>query len=315
MARAFDLFKLGVGPSSSHTMGPMTAGGRFVERLAGQGLLARATRVEIALYASLALTGRGHATDRAVILGLAGFVPATIDPDAADAALEAIRTSGLLQLGPQGPQIVFDEARDILWQGRTRVPQHPNALVFRAFAGEALLAERLYFSVGGGFGVDEDEMAANAPPVRALPLPYPFTSGAELLDQAQAAGLTIAELMFANETAIRTPGEVNAGLDAIFAAMEACIDRGVRQEGCLPGGLNVRRRARQILTELMSKVERNISDPLAALDWVNHWALAVNEENAAGGRVVTAPTNGAAGLLPAVLRYYDRFYRGDAEGR
>ena len=315
MASVFDLFKLGVGPSSSHTMGPMTAGGRFLERLAGQGLLASTTRVEIALYASLALTGRGHATDRAVILGLAGFVPATIDPDAADTALAAIRALGLLQLGLEGPQIAFDEARDILWEGRTRASQHPNALVFRAFAGEALLCERLYFSVGGGFVVDEDEISANAAPIRTAALPYPFASGAELLAQAQAADLTIAELMFANETATRTPDEVNAGLDAIFAAMEACIDRGVRQEGCLPGGLNVRRRARQILTELMSKVERNISDPLAALDWVNLWALAVNEENASGGRVVTAPTNGAAGLLPAVLRYYDRFYRGDAEGR
>ena len=315
MASAFDLFKLGVGPSSSHTMGPMTAGGRFLERLSRQGLLAQTTRVEIALYASLALTGRGHATDRAVILGLAGFIPATIDPDAADAALATIRASGLLQLGLEGPQVAFDETRDILWEGRTRAPQHPNALVFRAFAGEAQLAERLYFSVGGGFVVDEDEISANAAPIRSAPLPYPFASGAELLAQAQAADLTIAELMFANETATRTPDEVNAGLDAIFAAMEACIDRGVRQEGCLPGGLNVRRRARQILTELMSKVERNISDPLAALDWVNLWALAVNEENASGGRVVTAPTNGAAGLLPAVLRYYDRFYRGDAEGR
>jgi L-serine dehydratase len=315
MSSAFDLFKLGVGPSSSHTMGPMTAGGRFLERLAGQGLLARTTRMEIALYASLALTGRGHATDRAVILGLAGFTPATIDPDVADAALAAIRASSRLQLGLEGPQIAFDETRDILWEGRTRAPQHPNALSFRAFAGEAQLAERLYFSVGGGFVVDEDEISANAAPIRGAPLPYPFASGAELLAQAQAADLTIAELMFANETATRSADDVNAGLDAIFAAMEACIDRGVRQEGSLPGGLNVRRRARQILTELMSKVERNISDPLAALDWVNLWALAVNEENASGGRVVTAPTNGAAGLLPAVLRYYDRFYRGDVEGR
>ncbi|HVK41566.1 MAG TPA: L-serine ammonia-lyase [Phenylobacterium sp.] len=315
MASAFDLFKLGVGPSSSHTMGPMTAGGRFLERLAAQGLLTQVTRVEIALYASLALTGRGHATDRAVILGLAGFLPATIDPDAADAALGAIRASGLLKLGAEGPQIGFDEARDILWQGRTRAPQHPNALVFRALAGETLLAERLYFSVGGGFVADEDEIAANGPQERAVPLPHPFASGAELLDQAQAAGMTIADLMFANETTLRSPDEVNAGLDAIFAAMEACIDRGVRQDGCLPGGLKVRRRARQIHTELMNKVERNISDPLAALDWVNLWALAVNEENAAGGRVVTAPTNGAAGLLPAVLRYYDRFHRGGAEGR
>ncbi|MGH6998292.1 MAG: L-serine ammonia-lyase, partial [Phenylobacterium sp.] len=298
-----------------HTMGPMTAGGRFLQRLAGHGLLAQVTRVEVALYASLALTGRGHATDRAVILGLAGFLPASIDPDAADAALETIRATGRLKLGAEGPEIGFDEARDILWEGRTRLPQHPNALAFRAYAGASLLDEKHYFSVGGGFVVDEAEMAANAAPARTIPEPYPYASGAELLEQADKAGLTIAQLMFANETAVRSEGEVNAGLDTIFAAMEACIERGLRQEGCLPGGLKVRRRARQILTDLMSKVERNISDPLAALDWVNLWALSVNEENASGGRVVTAPTNGAAGLLPAVLRYYDRFHRGGPEGR
>jgi L-serine dehydratase len=314
MASVFDLFKLGVGPSSSHTMGPMTAAGRFLQRLADGGLLAEVTRVEVALYASLALTGRGHATDRAVILGLAGFSPASIDPDVADAALEAAGESGRLRLGQAGPTIAFDAACDILWEGRMRLPQHPNALAFRAYAGQARLDEALYFSVGGGFVLDEAEIAANAGPDRASPQPYSFASGAELLDQAGKAGLTIAELMFANETAVRSPTEVNDGLDAIFAAMEACIDRGLRQEGHLPGGLNVRRRARQIHTELMAKVECNISDPLAALDWVNLWALAVNEENAAGGRVVTAPTNGAAGLLPAVLRYYDRFHRGGTEG-
>ncbi|WP_332765389.1 L-serine ammonia-lyase [Phenylobacterium sp.] len=313
---AFDLFKLGVGPSSSHTMGPMTAGARFTARLAELALLAGVARLEATLYASLALTGKGHATDRAVILGLAGFRPATIDPDAADAALETIRATGRLRLGGTGPEIGFDEARDLVWAGRTRLPQHPNAVAFRAFAADGtLILERTYFSIGGGFVLDEDEIAANGPPARAAPVPYPFGSGAELLEQAERAGLTIAGLMFANETALRSPEEVNDGLDAIFTAMEACIERGMRQEGCLPGGLKVRRRAAQIRNDLMAKVERNISDPLAALDWVNLWALAVNEENASGGRVVTAPTNGAAGLLPAVLRYYDRFYRGSTEGR
>ena len=181
MASAFDLFKLGVGPSSSHTMGPMTAGGRFLEYLSRLGLLGQVTRAEIVLYASLALTGRGHATDRAVILGLAGFMPATIDPDAADAALATIAANGRLTLGGGGPQIGFDAARDILWEGRTRLPQHPNALTFRAYAGEALLAEQTYFSVGGGFVVDETEVAANAAPVRAAPQPYPYASGACLL--------------------------------------------------------------------------------------------------------------------------------------
>ena len=170
MASAFDLFKLGVGPSSSHTMGPMTAGGRFLRRLAEQGQLAKVTRVEVVLYASLALTGRGHATDRAVILGLAGFLPASIDPDAADAALEKIRATHRLKLGDAGPEIAFDEARDILWEGRARLPQHPNALAFRAYAGEALLDEARYFSIGGGFVADEAEMSAGAGRSRTLSL-------------------------------------------------------------------------------------------------------------------------------------------------
>ena len=318
-AGVFDLFKLGVGPSSSHTMGPMTAAKRFTDRLATLGVRDAVARVAITLYGSLALTGRGHATDRAVIQGLAGFAPATIDPDAAEQALETIRASGRLTLGGVeggGVAIAFDEAADILWKGRERKPQHPNALTFQAFdAAGALLDERTWFSVGGGFVLDEDEIAANAPPARSIPEPFPFGSGEELLAQAEAGGLTIAALMLANETSVRAESEVRAGLDAIWAAMEACIERGMRQDGCLPGGLKVRRRAKQVYQDIMARMERNVSDPLAALDWVNLWALAVNEENAAGGRVVTAPTNGAAGLLPAVLRYYDRFHHGDAAGR
>ncbi|MFN3524238.1 MAG: L-serine ammonia-lyase [Phenylobacterium sp.] len=309
----FDLFKLGVGPSSSHTMGPMTAGGRFLAALDAAGRLGEVGRVETRLYGSLALTGVGHATDRAVILGLAGFSPATIDPDAADAGLAEIRAAGRLALGRGGPLIGFEEARDIVWKKRERLPQHPNALSFHAFdgAGGEILS-RAYFSVGGGFVQDEDEFGAPLAPARAAQ-PYPFASAAELLALAEREGLTIAGLMRANELALRPPAELDAGLDAIAAAMEACIDRGVRQEGCLPGGLQVRRRARQVLNELTTRMERNVADPLAALDWVNLWALAVNEENAAGGRVVTAPTNGAAGLLPAVLRYYTRFHRGHAD--
>jgi L-serine dehydratase len=312
----FDLFKLGVGPSSSHTMGPMTAAARFLAGLAGQGALAQTARAQVTLYGSLAMTGRGHATDRAVIQGLAGFIPATIDPDAAEAALEAVNATHHLALGHGGPGIIFDPARDIVWEGRTRMPQHPNGLRFAAFdAAGAVLAERLYFSIGGGFVLDEDEIAAGAPAEATDAEPYPFSSAAELLAQAQAAGLTIGELMFANEVAQRPAHEVEARLDAIFEAMEACIERGLRQDGCLPGGLKVRRRARQVYLGLTGKMERNIADPLAALDWVNLWALSVNEENASGGKVVTAPTNGAAGLLPAVLRYYDRFHRGEASDR
>lgn len=314
-AGVFDLFKLGVGPSSSHTMGPMTAAARFLAALADQGDLARVVRVETTLYASLAMTGRGHATDRAVILGLAGFEPATIDPDAAEAQLAKIAESGRLTLGAGGPEIAYSAADDILWQGRTRLPQHPNALRFLALDGAgAPLAEGLYFSIGGGFVVHETEFGTPQTPSSPA-IPYDFVSADDLLAMAAREGVSIAELMWRNETARRPPDEVNAGLDAIFEAMEACIERGLRQDGCLPGGLNVRRRARQHFNELTRRMERNISDPLAALDWVNLWALSVNEENAAGGKVVTAPTNGAAGLLPAVLRFYDRFYRGGVEGR
>jgi L-serine dehydratase len=302
-------------------MGPMTAAARFIDLLRGRDLLARTARVVTTLYASLALTGRGHATDRAVILGLAGFKPATLDPDEGEAALLRIRAESWLPLGGDGgPRIAFDERRDILWAGAERRPQHPNALTFAALdpQGETI-AERAYFSVGGGFVLDEDEFGRNAPSASGpepLPeLPYAFVSGADLLAQAEAANLTIAELMFANETASRPARAVIDGLETIHAAMEACIDRGMRQGGRLPGGLEVKRRARQLHASIIARMERQIVDPLAAMDWVNLWALAVNEENAAGGRVVTAPTNGAAGIVPAVLRYFDRFHNGTAERR
>ena len=311
----FDLFKLGIGPSSSHTMGPMTAASRFLERLRAAGVLTKVARVETTLYASLALTGRGHASDRAVIMGLAGFEPRTLDPDLADRAVAEARETHRLKLGGEH-EIAFDEARDLRWEGRTRLPQHPNALKFEALgaAGETVAA-RTYFSIGGGFVRDEDQMGQNAPADPGPTVPYPFESGAEMLEMAQAAGATIADLMLANEMARRTKADVLAGIEEIASAMFACIERGVRAEGILPGGLKVQRRARQVLKSLMLDADRRIADPLAALDWVNLWALAVNEENAAGGRVVTAPTNGAAGLLPAVLRYYDRFHQGTPEGR
>ncbi len=311
----FELFKLGVGPSSSHTMGPMTAATRFLDRVAAEGRLGAVARVEVTLYASLALTGRGHATDRAVILGLAGFEPRSLDPDRADAVVARVRAVRRLPLGG-GPEIVFDEATDLVWEGRTRLPQHPNALRFVASDAAARpVAEGLYFSIGGGFVRDEAEMGQNTPADAGPPVPYPFASGEDLLAQAAGAGLTIAELVLANERVRHSDAEIFAGLDEIAAAMYACIDRGLRADGLLPGGLKVQRRAHQVLQNLTVDADRRLADPLAALDWVNLWALAVNEENAAGGRVVTAPTNGAAGLLPAVLRFYDRFHQGTAQGR
>jgi L-serine dehydratase len=313
----FDLFKPGVGPSSSHTMGPMIAAGRFVRLLADGGLMDRVARVETRLKGSLALTGRGHATDRAVILGLAGFDPATIDPDAGEAALGRIRGEHSLLLGGDtGRPIPFDEARDILWLVHERAPQHPNALTFQAFDAEgASLAEHSYFSIGGGFVRDEADMARNAPEESGPMAPHPFGSAADLLAEAARAGLTIAGLMLANERALRPEAEVLERLDGIHAAMDACIERGMREGGTLPGGLAVKRRARQLRETILARMERQIADPLAAMDWVNLWALAVNEENAAGGRVVTAPTNGAAGIVPAVMRYHDRFCAGTAETR
>lgn len=309
----FDLFKLGVGPSSSHTMGPMTAACRFLSWL-GEAR-ARVERVEVTLYASLALTGRGHATDRAVILGLAGFEPRTLDADEGDRAIARAVHQGRLMLAGER-EIGFEVGRDLVWAGRTRLPQHPNALKFSAFDAEgAPLGERTYFSIGGGFVRDEAEMGQNAPAEAGPEVPYPFDSGDELLERAAQANLTIAELMFENEKARRSEQEINDGLEEIAAAMYACIDRGLRVDGVLPGGLKVPRRANQVWQNLMSDADRRIADPLAALDWVNLWALAVNEENAAGGRVVTAPTNGAAGLLPAVLRYYERFHNGTAQSR
>ncbi|MBV8682996.1 MAG: L-serine ammonia-lyase [Caulobacteraceae bacterium] len=306
----FDLFKLGVGPSSSHTMGPMDAAAAFAGRVADRPV----ARVRVKLYASLALTGRGHGTDRAVIIGLCGFTAASYDADAAEVLLRDIRSGGALPLAGRRP-IVFEEANDIVWAGRERLAFHPNALTFTAFDSEgAALVERTWYSIGGGFIRDEDEILGNDP-APDTSAPYDFASAHDLLELAQRDGLSIAQLMMANEAARLGEAEVERRLDAIFAAMEGCIDRGLSQSGELPGGLKVKRRARQILDAIRSRAEMAITDPLAAMDFVNLWALAVNEENAAGGRIVTAPTNGAAGIIPAVLRFYDRFHRGTPEGR
>jgi L-serine dehydratase len=304
----FDLFKIGIGPSSSHTVGPMRAAARFVRRwLEEPGRLADTARVRAEVFGSLALTGRGHGTDKAVLMGLEGHWPNQIDPDLIPAALLRIRgEKRLLLLGRQ--PIEFDEKRDLVMNKRQKLPYHTNGMRFSAFdANDALIATRDYYSVGGGFVVNQDEAAEDRIVADTTELPYPFHSGDELLAQCERHGLTMAQLMFANEHAWRDAEAIRAGLRELWTAMQSCVARGIREEGTLPGGLHVKRRAPSLHQELSAKPEAAMRDPLTVLDWVNLYALAVNEENAAGGRVVTAPTNGAAGIIPSVLHYYDRF--------
>lgn len=303
----FELFKIGVGPSSSHTMGPMSAACDFVSRLRRDGLLERTARLGVKLYGSLAFTGKGHATDNAILLGLAGQRPDTVCPDAAIAMAGAIRDTREIRL--DGVHCVyFDEARDLVFNRKERLSFHSNGMLFAAYddAGAELRTWTAY-SIGGGAVVDEAQIAANAPPATLADIPHSFSSGDGLLAQSADSGLTIAALALANETAHTDEAAVRTKLALIRAAMSDCIDRGMRTGGELPGGLKVKRRAPLFHDNILARQERALADPLSVLDWVNLWALAVNEENAAGGRVVTAPTNGAAGIIPAVLRYYERF--------
>jgi L-serine dehydratase len=313
MVGVFDLFKIGVGPSSSHTMGPMTAACRFASALQERSLLQQVTRVTVQLFGSLALTGKGHATDTAIMLGLCGHAPADIDPDGAALRVASIRAGEPLPLAGRHA-LHFEESRDIQWLRTQSLPQHPNALQLTALAGDAPVHQAIYYSVGGGFVVSEEERGA-APASTVTAAPLPFNNAAELLAIADAHQLTIAEVMMRNELATRSREQVEAGLDRICDAMIACIERGLHQSGILPGGLKVKRRAASLRQLLEERERSGQQDPLVALDWINAWALAVNEENAAGGKVVTAPTNGAAGVVPAVLRYYDRFLAGTRAGR
>jgi len=309
----FDLFTIGIGPSSSHTVGPMRAARRFAERLAGEGLLDRTARVRTELFGSLALTGKGHGTDRAVLMGLEGESPEEIDPDAVVPRLEAIR--GEERLALLGRHAVpFHEKEDLVFNRRELLPLHSNGMRFSAFdeAGEAL-DQRIYYSVGGGFVVNEGATGEGRLVEDTTELPYPFRSGADLLQTSDQFGLTIWELMLENEKVWRSEEEIVAGLMRIWVAMQRCVERGCRQTGVLPGSLRVPRRAPALYQELTARPEDALKDPLTVLDWVNLYALAVNEENAAGGRVVTAPTNGAAGIVPAVLHYYRRFTPGASE--
>jgi L-serine dehydratase len=303
-----DLFKIGIGPSSSHTIGPMRAAADFRTQLGSLPV----SRLTATAYGSLAWTGKGHATDRALILGLAGFTPDTIDPDAAEAALFAIRADHRLTF-PNGKQIDFDPSCDVIFDRETQFTRHSNAMRFAVYgANGEELAAKLCFSIGGGFVVADGE---GETAMDATPVPYPYGSAAEMLEQAAKTGLSIAELALANEAARRPVAEVRGYIDKIAATMLACITRGLTQEGELGGGLHVKRRAARVYAGLQSRTQANDSAPHKFLDFVAAYAMAVNEENAAGGRVVTAPTNGAAGVIPAVLRYYQDFCTGaDAAG-
>ncbi len=311
----FELFKIGIGPSSSHTMGPMTAASRFIREVEERGQLAKVARVSVDLYGSLALTGKGHATDTAVTLGLAGWLPAQTDPDAAAKLIEEVRQHGKLSLaGSQSIEFRID--RDIHWHYKESLPYHPNALTLHTYDAQGgVLHEGTFYSIGGGFVVTEAEAQSPTALAAGPAIPFPFENAAELLVIAEREKMSIADLMMRNECVARSEQEVRDGLDRIWSAMSSCIDRGLHQEGVLPGGLNVKRRASKIRAALEERERSKTADPLIAMDWINVWALAVNEENAAGGKVVTAPTNGAAGVVPAVLRYYDRFCGGTQQGR
>ncbi len=299
----FDLFKIGVGPSSSHTMGPMSAAAAFAAVAPPD-----TARVETRLFGSLALTGKGHATDRAVLLGLSGQTPAEIDPDEAERIVARVRETGRLPLD-NTRDIAFDEDADLLFLQKERLTFHSNAMRFTAFDEDgAELRSDVYYSIGGGAILHEDEVGRNAPVDLAGDVPNAFSSARELLALARENRTSIADLVRENEESLRSPDEIGRRLVEIADAMTACIERGMHTElRELPGGLKVKRRAPCIREALMQRQERALADPLTVIDWINLWALAVNEENAAGGKVVTAPTNGAAGIVPAVLRYYERF--------
>jgi L-serine dehydratase len=295
----FDIFKIGVGPSSSHTMGPMVAAGRFLRRLGG----AAPARLRVRLHGSLAFTGKGHATDRAVILGLAGFSPEAYDHRAAEAALAANRDTG--QLHPPGlDPFAFDSERDLVFDFGPPLAAHPNGLTIEALdASDAVVLGETYFSIGGGFVVTAAELGQEDADGGGN-VPFPFRTAAEMVAMARASALSVAQMKRRNERVGRTPEALDAGLARIWTAMNACIDRGLAHTGELPGGLAVKRRAADLHKALVAERARNFPQPHTVNDWIACYAMAVNEENAAGGQVVTAPTNGAAGVIPAVIRYW-----------
>ncbi|MFG2311841.1 L-serine ammonia-lyase [Streptomyces sp. NPDC048566] len=305
----FDLFSIGIGPSSSHTVGPMRAARMFARRLRNEDLLARVASIRAELYGSLGATGHGHGTPKAVLLGLEGASPRTVDVEGADDRVEQIKASGRLDLLGEH-EIAFSFDDDLVLHRRKTLPYHANGMTVAAHdaAGELVL-EKTYYSVGGGFVVDEDAVGEDRIKLDDTVLKYPFRTGDELLRLTRETGLSISALMLENERAWRTEEEIREGLLAIWRVMQACVSRGMSREGILPGGLKVRRRAAVSARQLRAE-----GDPLAhAMEWITLYAMAVNEENAAGGRVVTAPTNGAAGIIPAVLHYYINFVPGADE--
>jgi L-serine dehydratase len=310
----FDLFKIGIGPSSSHTVGPMRAARLFAARLRDAGLLGRVARISVVLYGSLGATGKGHGTDKAILLGLSGHEPDSVDVDAIAGIVETIRARNELSLlGVQA--LPFDERRDLAFNHKDTLPLHSNGMRFTAFAdGGAEIASGTYYSVGGGFVVSDERAPGGGTEKKIVPdltvLPHPFRTGDELLALCEREKTSIAGIMRRNERRWRGDAEIDEGLLRIWHVMQACVKRGCETPGVLPGGYKVKRRAPELYRQLTAPQTAAPHDPLIALDWVNLWALAVNEENAAGGRVVTAPTNGAAGILPSLMHYYARFVHG-----
>ena len=309
MISIFDLFKIGIGPSSSHTVGPMKAANLFVSALSQQQLLTQVDRVQVELFGSLGATGKGHGSDIAVMLGLMGEQPQTTDVAAISQKIADIQAQNTLSLNQQH-EINFVADKDLILNGRVSLPHHPNALTITAFTGNDIVYQNTYYSIGGGFVQTEQEAQAKEPVIESVkkPVPYPFNNAKELLQICQYNQLSIAQVVRANELANLSEDELLGGLNDIWQVMQECVNDGCRHDGILPGGLQVQRRAKAIYQQLSAADSRKaFNDALAVMDWVNLYALAVNEENASGGRVVTAPTNGAAGVIPAVMHYYRDF--------
>jgi len=300
----FELFKIGIGPSSSHTVGPMVAAAQFLQKIKQDPLLTDLKKIQITLYGSLAFTGHGHGTDRAVVLGLLGEKPDTVDPDDIDNLIETVEQTKTIPIQGHG-DLVFDMQTDIIFDYGPALPGHANGMYFKALGGAGEnKAEQIYFSVGGGFVVCGEDIESVSLDMPAHDIPYAFRNAQEMLKMGKVAGISLAAMKLANEMVVLSEQSVFKKLDQIWSVMNGCIERGLKQSGTLPGGLNVKRRAAKIFHDVKQDEGRNFRFEHTCMDWISLYALAVNEENAAGGRVVTAPTNGAAGIIPATLRYY-----------